>query len=279
MAELERSAQEYRDAAEELAGYGEGFLDALGAHASWTSSATHAVLPLLATDLGVSLQLETGVASHRRRFGDWIGGFWLPECAHAPWLDPLLAASGVRATCVELTRTGSASAIPGTCRPLATDAGPVLWPIDRATMALVWSERGYPARAAYRDYHRLSEHHHHLWSNDGQVYDPGAGGAAGGRGRPGLRRRGASPGQRRRDLGMRAGHRAARPLVVRGHGLAGRGDRGGRPSGAAAGQARRRARRRSSRSPLRRGAAGHPAGARAATCARGAGRRSPTWRG
>ncbi len=47
------------------------------------SSATHAVLPLLATREGLRLQLDAGIRSHRRRFG-WDGGFWLPECAYAP---------------------------------------------------------------------------------------------------------------------------------------------------------------------------------------------------
>ncbi len=42
------------------------------AHAQWTSSATHAVLPLLATDAGVRMQVQTGIDAHRRRFGgDW----------------------------------------------------------------------------------------------------------------------------------------------------------------------------------------------------------------
>src|SRR5262249_48585287 len=45
-----------------------------------TSSATHAVLPLLASREGLRLQLDAGICSHRRRFG-WEGGFWLPECA------------------------------------------------------------------------------------------------------------------------------------------------------------------------------------------------------
>ena len=31
-----------------------------------------------------------------RASGGWGGGFWLPECAHAPWLDPLLAEAGAR---------------------------------------------------------------------------------------------------------------------------------------------------------------------------------------
>ena len=77
---------------------------ALAPHAAWTSSATHAVLPLLATDAGVRLQVQTGIEAHRARFGDgWRGGFWLPECAHAPWLRRLLEEAGVHATCVDLT--------------------------------------------------------------------------------------------------------------------------------------------------------------------------------
>ena len=77
---------------------------ALGRHVAWTSSATHAILPLLATDAGVRLQLRAGIDAHRRRFGDgWRGGLWLPECAYAPWLDALLDEAGVRAVCVDLT--------------------------------------------------------------------------------------------------------------------------------------------------------------------------------
>jgi 1,4-alpha-glucan branching enzyme len=170
--ELERSAAEYTAAAERLRSLerGGGLPAALGAHASWTSSATHAVLPLLASDAGVALQVQTGIASHRRRFGDWAGGFWLPECAHAPWLDPVLSESGVRAACVELTGLfglGDERHL----RPLVSDDGPVLWPIDRETIALVWSEDGYPAGAAYRDRHALTTHHHRVWRNDGGAYN------------------------------------------------------------------------------------------------------------
>src|SRR5262249_52933714 len=50
------------------------------------SSASHALLPLLATDAGLRLQLDAGIRSHRRRFG-WGGGFWLPECAYDPGLE------------------------------------------------------------------------------------------------------------------------------------------------------------------------------------------------
>jgi 1,4-alpha-glucan branching enzyme len=176
VAELRRSAAEYAAAADRLESIQRlpgGLMRALGLHSSWTSSATHAVLPLLATDAGVELQVQTGIDSHRRRFGEWGGGFWLPECAHAAWLHPLLEEAGVRSTCVELTDAlglGSERQL----RPLATDDGPLLWPIDRAVISLVWSEGGYPADPAYRDYHALTEYHHRIWRNDGTPYDPPA---------------------------------------------------------------------------------------------------------
>jgi 1,4-alpha-glucan branching enzyme len=171
VAESERSAAEYALAAERLRELGpDGLLAALGEHVSWTSAATHAVLPLLATDAGVALQVQTGIASHRRRFGHWQGGFWLPECGHEPWLDRLLEGAGVRAACVELT-TRFGIGDPRHLQPLASEDGPVLWPVDRHTMALIWSEHGYPAGDAYRDYHRHTTYRHRLWRNDGRPYD------------------------------------------------------------------------------------------------------------
>jgi 1,4-alpha-glucan branching enzyme len=173
VAELERSAAQYATAAARLAELEArpgGLLAALGEHARWTSSASHAVLPLLCTEDGIDLQLRTGVESHRRRFGDWAGGLWLPECAHGPWLHPLLEDAGVRATCVELTeRFGVGD--PRHLHPLQTDEGPVLWPIDRATIAPVWDEGGYPSQPGYRSYNRLTDRHHRVWANDGSPYD------------------------------------------------------------------------------------------------------------
>ena len=168
--ELERSAAEYAAAAERLAGLPDGLLAWLGSHASWTSAATHAVLPMLASDTGIALQIQTGIVSHRRRFGEWGGGFWLPECGYAAWLGEPLEEAGVRASCVELTgRFGLGDA--RHLQPLVTEAGPVLWPIDRQVISLVWGQHGYPAAAAYRDYHGLTVHHHRVWRNDGGPYD------------------------------------------------------------------------------------------------------------
>ena len=168
-AALAYSAREYERAAERLAGT--ALAARLAAHATWTSSATHAILPLLATDGGVRLQLATGIAAHRARSGAWGGGLWLPECAHAPWLDPLLEEAGVRAACVDLTDVLGRGA-PAQLRPLRSAAGPLLVPIDRAVLELVWSERGYPAHGGYRDTRRLTERSHQAWAVDGAPYDP-----------------------------------------------------------------------------------------------------------
>src|SRR5215207_7266647 len=153
------------------AALGPGLPARLARHAGWTSAATHAVLPLLATQGGVRLQLATGIAAHRARSGSWSGGLWLPECAHAPWLDGLLQEAGVRASCVDLTDVlgrGSAAQL----RPLRSPAGPLLVPLDRALLELVWSDAGYPSRGSYRDTHRLTGHSHQAWAVDGAPYVP-----------------------------------------------------------------------------------------------------------
>ncbi|QEC47693.1 DUF1957 domain-containing protein [Baekduia soli] len=165
--EVERAGGDYARAADRLESLGDGgLLSALLEHATWTSSATHAVLPLVATDAGVRLQLRAGIEGHRARAGRWGGGLWLPECAHAPWLEPLLEEAGVHATCVDLT-----DVLADPLRPLQSTDGPLLAPLDRATIDLVWSEGAYPAAGAYRDSHRRTVHHHHPWANDGAVYD------------------------------------------------------------------------------------------------------------
>src|SRR5437763_1664158 len=166
-AAVEHSAARYEEALERFERIDGDLMAALAPYAAWTSAATHAVLPLLATDAGVRLQVRSGIQAHRRRTGGWAGGFWLPECAHAPELDGLLAGEGVVSTCVDLT-----GVIENPLRPLRSDAGVLLAPLDRATVELVWSPGGYPSRAPYRDSWRKTEHEHRAWAIDGAVYDP-----------------------------------------------------------------------------------------------------------
>jgi 1,4-alpha-glucan branching enzyme len=168
VAALEHSAGGYTAALERLRSRGGDLLGGMCRHAAWTSAATHAVLPLLATSAGIRLQLETGIASHRIRCGGWDGGLWLPECAHAAWLDEPLAHAGVRAAVVDWTDVLG----PGAQAPRRTTAGVTLAPLDREIVELAWSPRGYPSHGDYCDTHNLTEHRHGAWAIDGRPYDP-----------------------------------------------------------------------------------------------------------
>jgi 1,4-alpha-glucan branching enzyme len=174
-AEVRRAAGDYVRAEERFEARGRDLLGAFGALEAvelWTSAATHAVLPLLATDAGRRLQLATGIASHEHRFGAFGGGLWLPECAYEPGLERDLHEHGVRAFCVDQTRALAPGA-PEHLRPALTEVGPVAVPIDWQTVELVWNERsGYPAHPLYRDYHRRTVHDLRPWDNGGRPYRP-----------------------------------------------------------------------------------------------------------
>ncbi len=141
------------------------------------SAATHAVLPLMATRAGTSLQIETGLRSHRRRFG-WEGGFWLPECAYVPGLEWRLAEHGVRWFCLN-----QSAHEPGTAAlsPAATEAGPVAFTIDWEAVQWLWSLGGYPSSDPYAQFAGRSLRGTRMWKIGGGPYDPGAAEAAAGR--------------------------------------------------------------------------------------------------
>jgi 1,4-alpha-glucan branching enzyme len=138
------------------------------------SAATHAVLPLLATREGLRLQLDTGIRSHRRRFG-WGGGFWLPECAYAPGLEWRLAEHGVEWFCVDQ----SAHEAPlQALAPVRTEAGPVALPIDWEAIGWLWSLDGYPSNPAHAEFEGKSLRGIRIWKIGGGAYDPVAAEAA-----------------------------------------------------------------------------------------------------
>ena len=138
------------------------------------SSATHAVLPLLATRAGLRLQLDAGIRSHRRRFG-WDGGFWLPECAYVPGLEWRLAEAGVRWFCVDQSEhAGPLEAL----APVRTEAGPVALPIDWEAISWLWSLDGYPSDPAHAQFAGKSLRGIRIWRVGGGAYDPAAAEAA-----------------------------------------------------------------------------------------------------
>jgi len=171
-AEVRRAAGDYARADEAFSSLGGDVLGALGALGVelWTSAATHAVLPLVATEPGRQLQISAGVASHERRFGGWGGGFWLPECAYEPGLERELAELGTRCFCVDQTNARGLGSL-DQLEPMATEAGPVAVPIDWQTIELIWGPNSYPGHDTYRDYHGRTIHDLKPWNNGGGSYE------------------------------------------------------------------------------------------------------------
>jgi len=121
------------------------------------SAATHALLPLLATDAGRRTQIDVGLANFAKHFGAAPDGFWLPECAWRPDLDALLAERGIRYTFVDTHGVLLADPRPplGVFAPLATPAGLAVFGRDVESSHQVWSAaEGYPGDAVYREFHR-----------------------------------------------------------------------------------------------------------------------------
>lgn len=134
------------------------------------SSATHAVLPLLATRSGVDCQIATGLASHGRRFGE-SSGFWLPECAYRPGLENDLARHGIDWFCVYQDQVGAEDEA---LAPVATGAdgeGPLGFTIDWPAISWLWDMSGYPSWPGYLDFHQLSMNGVRIFRIDGAPYD------------------------------------------------------------------------------------------------------------
>ncbi len=137
------------------------------------SSATHAVLPMLATDRGIDVQVVTGLASHGRRFGP-SSGFWLPECGYEPGLEAKLGRHEVGYFCTDQSRFESEGEA---LVPVSTEAGPLAFTIDWPAVSWLWDMSGYPSWPGYLDFHRLSMNGVRIHRIDGAAYDGEAAGA------------------------------------------------------------------------------------------------------
>ena len=134
------------------------------------SAATHAVLPMLATRQGRNLQLDAGLRSHRRRFGEPTG-FWLPECGYEPGLERLLAERGLGYFCIDQSAHEQPLAA---LAPIDAESGTLAFTIDWEAVQWLWSLQGYPADPLYADFHRKSLRGSRPWSIGGEAYDPAA---------------------------------------------------------------------------------------------------------
>jgi 1,4-alpha-glucan branching enzyme len=123
-----------------------------------TTAATHAVLPLLAGHRpSVRAQVLTARDHYRSCFGRDPGGIWLPECAYAEELDPVLAEANLRWFVVDAHGLLQARPQPkfGLSAPVFTPRGVAAFGRDQESAKQVWSrEDGYPGDPRYRDFYR-----------------------------------------------------------------------------------------------------------------------------
>jgi len=123
------------------------------------SAATHGLLPILQqqTPQAARAQLLIGRDVYVELFGEEPNGFWLPECAYAPGLEPLLQEANVR--WLVLDAHGLLFGKPRPRRsiyaPCYTPSGPAAFARDPDASRQVWSaHEGYPGDPAYREFYR-----------------------------------------------------------------------------------------------------------------------------
>jgi 1,4-alpha-glucan branching enzyme len=123
------------------------------------SAATHGLLPILQQQApkAARAQLLIGRDVYVDLFGAEPAGFWLPECAYVPALDPILQETNVR--WFVLDAHGLLFGKPWPRRsihaPCYTPAGPAAFARDGDSSRQVWSaHEGYPGDPAYRDFYR-----------------------------------------------------------------------------------------------------------------------------
>ena len=122
-----------------------------------TSAATHAYLPLMLTKESIRAQVRTGINTFRRHFGHTPRGFWLPECAYTPDVEPVLKQEGVEYFVMETHGVLFSTPRPrfGYHAPVVTPTGLLVFARDPDCSKQVWSaDEGYPGDPWYREYYR-----------------------------------------------------------------------------------------------------------------------------
>lgn len=123
-----------------------------------TCAATHALLPLLAGQPGALRgQILTARDHYRACFGRDPVGIWLPECAYAAEVEPVLAEANLRWFILDTHGLLNSTPRPrhGTFAPVFTPDGLAAFGRDLDSARQVWSRNeGYPGDPRYRDFYR-----------------------------------------------------------------------------------------------------------------------------
>lgn len=122
------------------------------------TAATHAYLPLYKSyPKAIDAQIEMGLRTHRRIFGEKARGFWLPECGYYPGLDEALSKRGVwwAPIASHAIITAADKSKYGGYAPVELPSGVYGFPRDWNISNLVWSSKyGYPCDSDYREFYR-----------------------------------------------------------------------------------------------------------------------------
>ncbi len=122
------------------------------------TAATHAYLPLYKDyPTAIDAQIEMGLRTHKRIFGEKAKGFLLPECGYYPGLDEMLTNRGVCWTQLASHSiiTAADKSLYGGYAPVELPSGLYGFARDWNILNLVWSsESGYPCDSDYREFYR-----------------------------------------------------------------------------------------------------------------------------
>jgi 1,4-alpha-glucan branching enzyme len=122
-----------------------------------TTSATHAVLPLIQQSTSIRAQVLAACDYHQSCFGRRPKGFWLPECAYAQSVEPVLKEAGMHWFVLESHGVLHSSPRPyfGLYAPIITSEGLFALGREQASARQLWSaQEGYPGDPRYRDFYR-----------------------------------------------------------------------------------------------------------------------------
>jgi 1,4-alpha-glucan branching enzyme len=123
-----------------------------------TTAATHGLLPLMADHPpSIRAQILTARDYHRDCFGREPRGIWMPECAFAHGVEPVLQEADIRWFIVDTHGVLHANPRPryGVFAPLFTPGGLAAFGRDLESAKQVWSRHeGYPGDPRYRDFYR-----------------------------------------------------------------------------------------------------------------------------
>lgn len=123
-----------------------------------TCGATHGFLPLMSTNMkAVEVQIRVATESHKKHFGEYPNGIWLPECAYFEGLDEVLARFGIKFFIMDSHGLVYGRPTPryGVFAPVYTTHGVAAFGRDPESSRQVWSSKaGYPGDVDYRDFYR-----------------------------------------------------------------------------------------------------------------------------